>query len=58
MDDAVSMALALKNAAEKSGLSVAEISACLPQNSSAPFTLPAQVADENGGEAPQNETGV
>lgn len=58
VDDAVSMALALKNAAEKSGLSVAEISACLPQNSSAPFTLPAQVADENGGEAPQNETGV
>ena len=49
VDDAVSLALALKEASEKTGLGLAEISACLPQNSSAPFSLPG--AGAAGGDA-------
>ena len=50
VDDAVSLALALKDAAAKTGLSVGEISACLPQNSSAPFALPGGGETDGGAE--------
>ena len=46
--DAAAMALAVKKAAEESGLTAAEIAAYLPQNSSAPFSPPNTVFDQSG----------
>lgn len=46
--DAAAMALAVKKAAEESGLTAAEIAAYLPQNSSAPFSPLNTVFDQSG----------